>query len=241
MKDEGLRPWLAVIAGGASLVSHAGATLLVETARRSGLARELSARLARWRRPLATHDPGKIVGDLAIAVALGGDAAADVAVLRAQPAVFGPVTSDPTASRLIAALAQDAEDALAAISGARATARERVWSWSAAPTQARRVVIDLDATLVIAHSTRKTPRAPGSTFGFHPPLGFVDHGPVDYGTGGAGKPVAELLRPGRAGSYTAVDHVTVLDTALWRRSRPRYAPWAVRRPVSPHCATAARR
>ena len=142
LKDEGLRPWLAVIAGGASLVSHAGATLLVETARRSGLARELSARLAGWRKPLATHDPGKIVGDLAIAVALGGDAAADVAVLRAQPAVFGPVASDPTVSRLIAALAQDAEDALAAISGARATARERVGSWAGAPTQDTLVVID---------------------------------------------------------------------------------------------------
>ena len=72
MKDTGLRPWLSVIVGGASLVSHAGAVLLVETARRSGLARELSSRLGRWRRPLATHDPGKIVLDLAVAVALGG-------------------------------------------------------------------------------------------------------------------------------------------------------------------------
>ena len=71
MKDTGLRPWLPVIAGGASLVSHAGATLLVETARRSGLAKELSSRLRRWRRPLAIHDPGKIVLDLAVAVALG--------------------------------------------------------------------------------------------------------------------------------------------------------------------------
>jgi hypothetical protein len=61
-----------MIAGGESLVSHAGATLLVETARRSGLAREVSKRLGPWRRPLATHDPGKIVLDLAVAVALGG-------------------------------------------------------------------------------------------------------------------------------------------------------------------------
>ena len=105
MKDKGLRPWLPVIAGGASLVSHAGATLLVETARRTGLAKELSTRLGRWRKPLATHDPGKIVLDLAVAVALGGDAAADVAVLRAQPGVFGSVASDPTVSRLIGRLA----------------------------------------------------------------------------------------------------------------------------------------
>jgi hypothetical protein len=29
--------------------------------------------LARWRSPRAVHDPGKIVADLAAAVALGGD------------------------------------------------------------------------------------------------------------------------------------------------------------------------
>ena len=98
VKHKDLRPWLSVIAGGESLVSHAGGVLLVETARRSGLAKELSARLGPWRRPLATHDPGKIVLDLAVAVALGGDAACDVAVLRAQPGVFGLVASDPTVS-----------------------------------------------------------------------------------------------------------------------------------------------
>ena len=70
------------------MVSHAGGALLVETARRTGLANQLSAGLRRWRLPLATHDPGKIVLDLAVAVALGGDAAADIAVLRAQPGVF---------------------------------------------------------------------------------------------------------------------------------------------------------
>ena len=155
MKDEGLRPWLAVIAGGASLVSHAGATLLVETARRSGLTRELSARGPGGGKPLATHDPGKIMEDLAIAVALGWDAAADVAALPAQPAVFGPVASDPTVSRLIAALAQDAVGRAGGDQGARATARERVWSWAAAPTQNAPVVIDLDATLVIAHSDKE--------------------------------------------------------------------------------------
>src|SRR6187455_3003260 len=107
VKHKDLRPWLSVIIGGESLVSLAGGVLLVETARRSGLARQLSRLLGPWRKPLATHDPGKIVLDLAIAVALGGDAAANVAVLRAQPGVFGPVASDPTVSRLIAALAQE--------------------------------------------------------------------------------------------------------------------------------------
>src|SRR3954451_10415316 len=83
VKHKDLRPWLSVIAGGESLVSHAGGVLLVETSRRSGLSRGLSRRVGAWRVALATHDPGKIVADLAIAVAMGGDAAADVAVLRA--------------------------------------------------------------------------------------------------------------------------------------------------------------
>lgn len=100
-------PWLPVITGGESLVSHAGGVLLVETARRSRLAKELSSRCRPWRRPLAVHHPGKIVLDLALAVALGGDAAGDIGVLRAQPAVFGLVASDSTVSRLVATLAKD--------------------------------------------------------------------------------------------------------------------------------------
>jgi hypothetical protein len=47
------------------------------------------------------------------------------------------------------------------------------------------------------------------TFGFHPLLAFADHG-----TGGNGESMAELLRPGKAGSNTAVDHVAVFDAAL---------------------------
>jgi Transposase DDE domain group 1 len=140
VKHKDLRPWLSVIAGGESLVSHAGGVLLVETARRSGLSEQLRRLLGRWRLPLAIHDPGKIVTDLAIAVALGGDAACDVAVLRAQPGVFGPVASDPTVSRLITRLAVDADDVLTAISAARAGARERVWHHAGAPVQDGRVV-----------------------------------------------------------------------------------------------------
>ena len=97
-----------------------------------------------------------------------------------------------------------------AISAARATARERVWNQAGAPTQDGQVVIDLDATLLTAHSEKKDATSTWKkTFGHHPLLGFADHG-----AGGAGEPVAELLRPGRAGSNTAADHVTVFDTAL---------------------------
>ena len=217
MKDKDLRPWLSVIAGGESLVSHAGGVLLVEAARRSGLAKELSGRLGPWRRPLATHDPGKIVLDLAIAVALGGDAACDIAVLRAQPGVFGPVASDPTVSRLIAPSRHRRRRRARGDHRPRGRlARERVWGWSGTRrSRTGGVVIDLDATLLDAHSEKQqASRTWKKGFGFHPLLGFVDHG-----TGGGGEPVAELLRPGRAGSNTAVDHVTVLDAALAQTPR----------------------
>ena len=55
----------------------------------------MEAALERWRPALAVHEPGKIITDLAVALALGGDCLADVAVLRAQPELFGPVASDP--------------------------------------------------------------------------------------------------------------------------------------------------
>lgn len=190
MKVNKVRSVPRVESGGESLISSAGGALLLQTAVAGGLAGELSRELSPWRPAGAVHDPGKVVLDLAVAIALGGDCLADVGVVRAQPALFGPVASDPTVSRLIATLAADAPAALAVLRTARAAARERVWALRA-PVPARGpIVLDLDATLVTAHS-EKEGAAPTwkRTFGFHPLLAFVDHGP-----GGTGAPVAALLR-----------------------------------------------
>jgi hypothetical protein len=111
-----------------SLISSSGAVLLREVGRVSGLDRALSMALAPWRSARAVHDPGKMLIDLATAVALGGDCAADLAVVRAQPDLFGSVASDPTVSRLISALAADVEASLPAIRAARAQARAAVWA-----------------------------------------------------------------------------------------------------------------
>lgn len=102
-----------------SLISSSGALLLQESIRVAGLDRRLSRALAPWRAERAVHDPGKVLLDVATAVALGGDCLADLAAVRGQPAVFGPVASDPTVSRLFTALAGDVEAAVAAIRGAR--------------------------------------------------------------------------------------------------------------------------
>jgi hypothetical protein len=101
VKNSARSSRVAVSADGRDLVSQAGAVLLWETLRVTGLGRGLSAALQQWRAPQAVHDPGKIMADLAAALALGGDCLADIAVLREQPALAGPVASDPVVSRLV--------------------------------------------------------------------------------------------------------------------------------------------
>jgi hypothetical protein len=113
-------------------------------------------------------------------------------------------------------LPADAPRALAAIHTARAAARARVWSLAgrnspAAGTDAiRPLVVDVDGTLVTAHSEKEQARPTFKRgFGFHPLTVFVDHGPD-----GTGEPLALLLRAGNAGSNTAADHLSVLRDAL---------------------------
>ena len=211
-KRIGSYPRVRIEGGGRAVVSQAGGVLLVETVRKAGLDTAISAGLAPWRKARAVHDPGKILLDVALAVALGGDCLADVAMLRAEPAVFGPVASDPTVSRLIDTLAAPGEKALRAIRAARAEVRRRVWRLAdrEAPDAGGTVTVDLDGVLVIAHSDKEDAALTWKrTYGHHPLMGFVDHGPS-----GTGEPVAALLRAGNAGSNTAAGHITVAQLAL---------------------------
>ncbi|MGQ5640799.1 MULTISPECIES: IS1380 family transposase [unclassified Streptomyces] len=211
-KRIGSYPRVRVEGAGGGVVSQAGAVLLVETVRKSGLDTAISAALEPWRKPRAVHDPGKILLDVALAVALGGDCLADVGMLRAEPAVFGPVASDPTVSRLISKLASGGHRVLAALRTARAEVREKVWrlAGDTAPDVGGQVIVDIDGVLVLAHSEKQDAAATWKkTFGHHPLMGFVDHG-----RGGSGEPVVGLLRPGNAGSNTAADHIEATRLAL---------------------------
>src|SRR6516225_3973740 len=212
VKDSARGGRVAVSADGRGLVSQAGAVLLRETMRVTGLGRGLSGGLARWRAPRAVHDPGKVVADLAAAVALGGDCLAGIAVLREQPQLAGPVASDPVVSRLVSTLAADLPRALKAIRSARAAARERAWALAGdtAPGADGLVTVDLDATIVIAHSDKEQASPTWKkTFGFHPMTAWADHG-----QDGNGEPLALVLRPGNAGSNTAADHIETARLAL---------------------------
>jgi hypothetical protein len=202
-----------VSADGTGNVSQAGGLLLTQALRVTGLDRGLDSALEWWRPDRAVHSPGKILTDLAVALALGGDCLADVAMLRAQPELFGPVASDPVVSRLLARLAGDAPRALKTIRAARAAARTRAWDLAgqAAPgADGGLVTVDIDATIVIACSEKEQAMPTWKkTYGYHPLTVFADHGPE-----GAGEALAVLLRPGNAGSNTAAYHIEAARLGL---------------------------
>ena len=175
-----VRPSLLVSADGRGVVSHAGSRLLADLAERTTLTGQLSAVLAGLARPRAVHDPGRVLVDLAVAVADGAECISDIAVLTDQPRLFGSVASDSTVWRL---LAQLGEEQLAAVAAARAAARELAWAQraeltgAAVPTAGAAgaelpgVVIDLDASIVVCHSEKEQAAATFKhTFGYDPGL-----------------------------------------------------------------------
>jgi len=191
-----------VTADGEGLVSRAGAALVAGVANRLGLTRALSLRLAGIKQRRRGHDPGRVIRDLAVMLADGGEGVADLGAVRDQQALFGAVASDSTAFRVIDRIASE-PGLLAALRAAHARARERFWRLGGAP---ERLTIDIDATLIAAHSDKEG--AAGNYkggYGFHPLQAYGDE---------TREALAAMLRPGNAGANTAADHVTVLDRAL---------------------------
>jgi hypothetical protein len=210
----GLRPKIYASADGSGVVGHAGARLLADLADATGLTAAYSTALRSLRPRRTGHDLGRIATDLAVMLADGGEAIADLAVLRDQAEVFGSVASTPTAWRL---LADVDERALAFLRSARASAREVAWlqaaetgegipaAW-AAGRMLPGLVLDLDATLVTCHSEKDqaAPTYKGG-FGYHPLLCFLAN---------TGEALSGQLRPGNAGANTATDHIAVFNHAL---------------------------
>ena len=191
-----------VTADGAGLVSHAGSALLAQVADRLGLTRGLSLRLAVLKQRRRGHDPGRVIRDLGVMLADGGECVSDLGGVREQKALFGKVASDSTAFRVIDRIASE-PGLPEALRAAHARARQRFWELDGAPA---RLTIDVDATLITAHSEKE--KAPGNYkggYGFHPLQAYLDE--TREALGG-------LLRPGNAGSNTADDHAAVLDLAL---------------------------
>lgn len=189
-----------VMADGQNLISHAGDALLCEMADRSGLTLAMSKAMDECGISWHTHDPGVVLTHLAIAIADGADCLADIAALREQDELFGPVASVATAWRAVQATCA-AE--LRAIPKAVALAREKVWA--AAPPMGE-LVIDFDATLVTAHSEKEDAASTYKKgFGFHPLGTWCDN---------TNEPLAAMLRAGNAGSNDADDHLELLEQTV---------------------------
>ena len=211
---------------GDGVANHTGTRALAELADRSGLTDALDQRPAGRRQRRSRHAPGAVLRDVAVMLADGGAFLSDLAVLGGQRDLFGDVASVPTAWRTIEAVAADDLGGIDALRRAKATAM--AWAWDQAggvPLVDGMLVIDVDATHVIAHSDKV---GAGGTykgaFGFYPLLGYVDHGPD-----ATGEPIAGLLRAGNAGSNTVVDHHDIVTQLLdGLPVTPEQAPMLVR-------------
>ena len=206
MKATNTRPRFEVTGDGEGIVGHAGAVVLAELSDRLGLTGELGRRANLGVR-VGAHDRGQVLRDLVVTLADGGDCVSDLAALRDQPELFGAVASTSTAWRVLAEEVAGDPRGIAALWSALARVRERAWALGAAP--AGPLILDVDATLVEAHS-EKQGAAPTykQGFGFHPLGVWLDRGD------GTGEALAAILRPGNAGANTAVDHLAVLGMAL---------------------------
>jgi Transposase DDE domain group 1 len=191
-----------VTSDGDGLVSHAGSALLAAAAEKTGLTRALSGRLWPLRQRGGGHDPGRVIRDLVVVLADGGDCLSDLAVISDQAALFETVASRSTAFRVIDMIARD-PGGLDRLRAAHAAARGVVWALAGAPT---RLTIDLDATLIASHSEKEgTAGTFKGGYGFHPMLAYAHE---------TGEALGGELRPGNAGANTAADQIAVVEHAI---------------------------
>lgn len=214
------RPRFEVTATGKGTTGRAGTGLLAEAANTLGLTaalrREVDGCRSWWE-----HPPGKVVRDVVVMLADGGEALRHLATLGGddQEVLFERVASAATANRTVVALAED-ELVAARLADARKHARRQAWTRGGPPpvvaaaaageAACEPLCLDLDATLITAHSDDKDGAAPTYKrgFGFHPLLAYLDRGD------GLGESLGGMLRPGNAGANTADDHIDCFEVAL---------------------------
>ena len=197
-------------------MSHAGLVLLRHLADKTGLTGGLSRALATPR--ILVHDRGRVLADLACAVADGARVISDFRVMCDQRELFGLVASVPTVWRTLAEIARGGARADRRITAAVSMARRYAWAQGVARHGGLPgvrladkmldgvVCIRLDATVTVAHSDKELAEANFKGYGHHPLVAVCDN------TGG--EPLAWMLRRGSAGSNTAADHIGLADAAI---------------------------
>jgi hypothetical protein len=146
-----------VEAGGKGVVAHVGLHALGQFADRLGLGDSLSARIPIGSERAPLHDRGKVLVQVALVLAGGGESCADIEHLRCEEDLFGNVPSDSTVHRTFHEISPATRALLAE---AVAEVRAEVWERSAATTATGAVYFDIDASLVDVHSENKQETGP---------------------------------------------------------------------------------
>lgn len=189
---------VVVTGDGRGVTNQAGTHLLGRIAGRLGLVEGASGVMAGTTVRSSAHDRGRLLVQTAMMIAAGGRCLSDLKTLRDQPALFGPVASDPTGWR---AIHQVDDDRYAGLVGVRQQAIRRLLDGTN-----DEVVLDIDASLVDVPSDFKQGAAANfkGGFGFHPMLCFIE--PLGLAAG--------MLRPGNATANNVADQLAVLDQAI---------------------------
>ena len=202
---------------GQQLISHAGLSVLSGFLNAMDFRALCENRFSQFAPTTASHRPGKILADLTLMLAAGGEQACDVDLLRTNPGLFGPVASEATVSRFMNRIKDMPEAFTHGYQTMSRSLRTKLWAAAGPRNPAQRaskrtpLILDIDATLIQAHSDKQ-----GTTGTYKGGNGFAPMIlPADYGTGnGTGETLAILLRPGNKGANSAKDHIEALSQAL---------------------------
>jgi hypothetical protein len=193
---------VSVEPGGKGVVAHVGLHALGSLADALGLGSALTSCIEPTSQRALRHDRGKVLVQMALVLAGGGESCGDVEHLRAQSDLFGDVPSDSTVYRTFHEF-----DSAQRKHFARALAHVRQKVWEKLDVTSGPVILDFDASLVMGLAESKENAAPTykGGFGFHPLFCFSDL---------TGETLSHTLRPGNATAHNAADHVEVLGAAL---------------------------
>lgn len=193
---------VSVEPGGKGVVAHVGLHALGSLADSLGLGSALASCIEPTSQRAPRHDRGKVLVQMALVLAGGGESCADVEHLRAQVDLFGDVASDSTVYRTFHEFDTRRREQFA-----RSLAEVRAKVWKKLDVTSDPVILDFDASLVMGLAESKEKAAPTykGGFGFHPLFCFSDL---------TGETLSHTLRPGNATAHNAADHVEALDAAL---------------------------